>query len=147
MAARLTIGQLAKRSGLAVSTLRYYSDAGLLPAERTTGGTRHYPRSALRRLGFIRVTQQTGYSLQAIKALLDQLPNSRTPTQADWRKISARMRKDLNARIQTLEATRDALDGCIGCGCLSLKTCQLYNPDDTAASQGSGARFIPPEIR
>ncbi|MEM7377386.1 MAG: redox-sensitive transcriptional activator SoxR, partial [Pseudomonadota bacterium] len=109
----LAIGQLAKRSGIAVSAIRYYADAGLLPARRSAGGTRQFPRSTLRRLGFIRITQQLGYSLETIGTLLRHLPHERTPTQADWRRLASRIRRDLDARIDALERTRDALDGCI----------------------------------
>ena len=142
---RLTIGQLAKRSGLAVSAIRYYADEGLLAAERTAGGTRHFPRSALRRLGFIRITQRLGYSLTEIQALLQKLPLERTPNQADWRRLGKHIRRDLDNRILELERTRDALDGCIGCGCLSLKRCHLYNPDDQAAATGDRPRFVMPD--
>ena len=138
----LGIGQLAERSGIAVSALRYYEDAGLLRAIRSAGGNRLFPRSALRRVSFIRITQRLGYRLEDIRQALATLPDNRTPTQADWRKLANTMRRDLDQRIADLQRLRDSLEGCIGCGCLSLRKCQLYNPDDTVSAEGPGPRFL-----
>jgi MerR family redox-sensitive transcriptional activator SoxR len=138
----LSIGELSARSGLAPSALRFYEARGLLPAERTAGGQRRYPRSALRRLAFVRSAQQVGLSLEEIEQLLARLPDGRTPTVADWRRLSAPWRRRLDERISGLESLRDSLTSCIGCGCLSLRTCALYNPDDRAAALGTGARYL-----
>lgn len=140
--ALLTIGELSARSGLAPSALRFYEAEGLLSAERTSGGQRRYPRSALRRLAFVRSAQRVGLSLQEVQRLLAGLPDGRTPTVADWRRLSAPWRRRLDQRIAELETLRDSLTSCIGCGCLSLRTCALYNPDDRAAALGSGARYL-----
>ena len=139
---RLSIGELSRRSGLAASALRFYEDSGLLVAERTPGGRREYPRSALRRVAFIRAAQQVGLTLDQIRAALDQLPQGRTPTKADWSRLSRSWRPMLDERIATLVTLRDKLDSCIGCGCLSLRTCRLYNPDDVAAESGDGPRYL-----
>ncbi len=139
----LTIGQIAARAGVATSTLRYYEDEGLvLPALRTDGNRRLYHREALRRIAFIRSAQRVGLGLAEIRAALAQLPDGRTPTVADWSRLSATWRSRLDAQIRLLESIRDDLDGCIGCGCLSLDRCRLYNPDDAAAVRGSGARYL-----
>lgn len=138
----LTIGELSARSGLALSALRFYESEGLLPAERTAGGQRRYPRSALRRLAFVRSAQRIGLTLEEVKAALQQLPDERTPTVADWRRLSAPWQRRLDERIAELETLRDSLTSCIGCGCLSLRTCALYNPRDRAAAGGSGARYL-----
>ncbi len=136
------IGQLAKRSGIAVSALRYYADAGLLDTVRSEGGNRLFPRSALRRVSFIRIAQRLGHPLNDIRDALARLPDNRTPTQSDWSKLAQHMRGDLDQRIAELTRLRDSLDSCIGCGCLSLKKCRLYNPEDAAASDGPGPRFL-----
>ena len=141
--AMLGVGELARRSGVAVSTLHYYEQMGLLCAERSAGNQRRYPRAALRRVAFIRAAQQVGIPLAEVREALDELPDRRTPTKADWTRLSKRWRLRLDARIEALLALRDRLDGCIGCGCLSLKACALWNPDDALASQGSGARRLP----
>lgn len=138
----LSIGELSARSGLAPSALRFYEARGLLSAERTTGGQRRYPRSALRRLAFVRSAQRIGLSLQEVEQLLGNLPDGRTPTVADWRRLSAPWRRRLDERIAELEILRESLTSCIGCGCLSLRTCALYNPDDRAAALGPGARYL-----
>jgi MerR family redox-sensitive transcriptional activator SoxR len=139
----LTIGQIAARAGVATSTLRFYEDEGLvLPAMRTDGNQRLYHREALRRIAFIRSAQRVGLGLAEIRAALAQLPDGRTPTVADWSRLSASWRGRLDAQIRLLESIRDDLDGCIGCGCLSLDRCRLYNPDDAAAVRGSGARYL-----
>ena len=141
--APLTVGELAQRAGVAVSTLHYYETRGLLRAERSPGNQRRYPRAALRRVAFIRAAQQLGIGLAEIAAALEQLPLRRTPNKADWARLSSAWRAQLDARIVALQALRDRLDGCIGCGCLSLRACALYNPQDQCALTGSGARRLP----
>jgi MerR family transcriptional regulator, redox-sensitive transcriptional activator SoxR len=138
----ITIGDLAKRAGVAASALRYYEDAGLVRSARTAGGQRQYPREMLRRVAFIRVAQTVGLSLDEIRAALATLPQQRTPTKADWERLSRAWQPLLDARIATLEALRDQLTSCIGCGCLSLKTCALYNPNDAAKARGTGPRYL-----
>lgn len=139
---RLTIGEVAARTGVPHSALRYYEAAGLVPAERTDGGQRRYPRSALRRIAFIRVAQRVGLSLEEIRAALSTLPASRTPNKADWARLSRAWRPRLEEQIALLERLRDELSSCIGCGCLSLRTCQLYNPEDGVAAGGAGPRYL-----
>lgn len=139
----LSVGELARRSGVAVSALHFYEAQGLLSSERSAGNQRRYPRSALRRVAFIRSAQQLGLSLAEIADALATLPAQRTPTRADWTRLSRQWRARLDARIAAMVALRDRLDGCIGCGCLSLRSCRLYNPDDRLAAQGSGARRLP----
>jgi MerR family redox-sensitive transcriptional activator SoxR len=139
----LTIGELAARSGVAPSALRYYERLGLIRARRTTGNQRRYERAELRRIAFIRIAQQVGVSLEEIRTALAELPEARTPTRADWARLSARWRGRLDERITLLEALRDTLTGCIGCGCLSLQRCSLYNPSDALAAEGPGARLMP----
>ena len=138
----LTIGALATRTGLAVSAIRYYEAQGLISPWRNAGGQRRFARADLRRLSFIMIAQQFGFTLPQIRAQLDQLPNGRTPTKRDWTAISAGFRDSLDARIATLTQLRDNLDGCIGCGCLSLEACALYNPSDVAAGKGQGPRYL-----
>jgi MerR family transcriptional regulator, redox-sensitive transcriptional activator SoxR len=138
----LTIGELSRRSGVAPSALRFYEERGLIRSTRTSGNQRRYDRSELRRVSFIRIAQQVGVSLERISAALAELPEGRTPTQADWSALSARWRADLDERIGLLERLRDRLDGCIGCGCLSLSRCALYNPDDRLAREGTGPRNL-----
>lgn len=138
----ITIGELAKRAGVAASALRYYEEAGLLRSARTTGGQRQYPREVLRRVAFIRVAQTVGLSLDEIRAALATLPQQRTPTKADWERLSRSWQPLLDARIATLTALRNQLISCIGCGCLSLKTCALYNPNDAANTRGAGPRYL-----
>lgn len=138
----LTIGALASRTGLAVSAIRYYEAQGLIAPWRNAGGQRRFARADLRRLSFVMIAQQFGYTLPEIRALLDGLPKGRTPTKADWAAISAGFRETLNARITTLTQLRDNLDGCIGCGCLSLDACALNNPADAAAAKGQGPRYL-----
>jgi MerR family redox-sensitive transcriptional activator SoxR len=142
MAALLTIGELARRTGLSVSAIRFYESRGLVSAIRTGGNQRRFLRSDIRRLSFALVAQRVGLSIGEIEAELATLPQGRAPTRADWESISRRMRSVLDARIATLEKTRDLLDGCIGCGCLSLEACALYNPADRAARAGAGPRFL-----
>jgi len=138
----LTIGELAARSGVAPSALRYYERLGLIRAGRTSGNQRRYERAELRRVAFIRIAQQVGVSLEEIRTALRALPDSRTPTRADWARLSARWRDKLQERIDLLEGLRDELSGCIGCGCLSLQRCRLYNPGDALADEGPGARRL-----
>jgi MerR family redox-sensitive transcriptional activator SoxR len=138
----LTIGALAARTGLAVSAIRYYERQGLINPWRNAGGQRRFARADLRRLSFVMIAQQFGYTLPQIREELDQLPMGRTPTKADWGKISSGFRDSLDARIATLTKLRDNLDGCIGCGCLSMDVCALYNPQDSAAEKGQGPRYL-----
>jgi MerR family redox-sensitive transcriptional activator SoxR len=138
----LTIGALAKRTGLAVSAIRYYEAQGLIKPWRNTGGQRRFERADIRRLSFVMIAQQFGFTLPQIKAELDRLPGGRTPTKGDWAKISAGFRAALDARIETLNKLRNSLDECIGCGCLSLEACALYNPADRAAQKGPGPRYL-----
>ena len=138
----LSIGALAARTGLAVSAIRYYEAQGLIRPWRNAGGQRRFARSDLRRLSFVMIAQQFGFTLPQIKAELDRLPGGRTPTKADWTRISAGFRAALDAKIDTLTRLRDNLDGCIGCGCLSLEACKLYNPQDRAGGKGPGPRYL-----
>lgn len=139
----LTIGEVASRAGVATSTLRYYEDEGLvLPAVRTSGNRRMYHREALRRVAFVRSAQRVGLGLAEIRSALAALPDRRTPTVADWQRLSATWRHRIDERIRLLESLRDDLDSCIGCGCLSLERCRLYNPDDAAANLGTGPRYL-----
>ncbi len=138
----IAIGDLAARTGLSVSAIRFYEAKGLIEPFRSAGGQRRFLRSDIRRLSFIRIAQALGLSIEGIGAELAKLPYGRTPTASDWAKISRAMRKMLDAKIAMLERTRDRLDGCIGCGCLSLKKCALYNPEDRAAAQGSGPHYV-----
>ncbi|BDI60699.1 redox-sensitive transcriptional activator SoxR [Qipengyuania nanhaisediminis] len=138
----LPIGEIARRTGLSVSAIRFYEDKGLIEPIRSSGGQRRFLRSDLRRVSFILIAQQLGLSLGEIRAELARLPHGRTPTARDWRAISAAIRARIDAQIAQLQRTRDRLDGCIGCGCLSLKTCAIYNPGDRLAAQGPGPRQI-----
>ncbi|WP_235531787.1 MULTISPECIES: redox-sensitive transcriptional activator SoxR [unclassified Roseateles] len=141
-AAPLTIGQLAKRAGVAASALRFYEAEGLIAGGRSAGGHRQYPRHVLRRVAFIRAAQVVGLTLPQIKAALATLPQGRTPTKADWTRLSAGWAPLLDERIAALQQLRERLTGCIGCGCLSLKACALYNPQDVKRSEGAGARLL-----
>lgn len=138
----LSIGALAERTGLAVSAIRYYEAQGLLTAERNAGNQRRFARAAIRRLSFVLIAQQFGVSLAEIRVLLADLPEGRNPSPADWRRISLQFRDRLDQRIATLTRLRDDLDGCIGCGCLSLPKCALYNPGDKAGERGAGPRYL-----
>jgi MerR family redox-sensitive transcriptional activator SoxR len=138
----ISIGELASRTGLSVSAIRFYEARGLLHPFRSAGKQRRFLRADIRRLSFIRIAQQLGLSIEAIAAELAKLPEQRTPTAADWKRISTAMRAVLDERIAALARTRDLLDGCIGCGCLSLKKCALYNPGDRASRHGAGPRFV-----
>ena len=143
----LTIGEVADRSGFPQSALRFYEREGLLHATRTSGGQRRYERSVLRRLAFIRAARTLGVGLDEVREGLDRLPDGRTPTKADWTRLSKAWRGRLDEQINALVALRDGLDSCIGCGCLSLGRCALSNPGDVAASSGPGARWLSPLLR
>ncbi len=143
-AAHLTIGQLSQRSGVATSALRYYESQGLILSVRTAGNQRRYQQATLRRVAFVRSAQRVGLTLDEIAEALSTLPEGRTPTKADWSRLSRSWRPRIEAQIERLERLRDKLDGCIGCGCLSLKTCALNNPDDKAAPRGPGAVYLEP---
>lgn len=138
----IPIGTLAHRTGLAVSAIRFYEAKGLVQAMRTTGNQRRFLRSDIRRLSFILIAQKLGLGLTEIESELAKLPQGRTPTLTDWQRISRSMRAQLDAKIQLLTRTKQKLDECIGCGCLSLQRCQLYNRDDRAAAAGPGPRFV-----
>jgi MerR family redox-sensitive transcriptional activator SoxR len=138
----LTIGELARRTGLSVSAIRFYEAKGLVAAIRSAGNQRRFLRSDIRRLSFALIAQRLGFTIAEIEAELAALPQGRAPTKADWQRISERMRARLDERIALLARTREKLDGCIGCGCLSLESCALYNPDDRAGSAGAGPRFL-----
>ncbi|HLH29479.1 MAG TPA: redox-sensitive transcriptional activator SoxR [Acidimicrobiales bacterium] len=141
----LTVGQLAARSGVAVSALRFYEAEGLIASRRTEGNQRRFRRDTLRRVAFIKAAQHVGMPLREVKAMLDRLGSRRTPTRQDWARLSAGWREDLEDRIRHLEALRDRLSGCIGCGCLSIDRCRLVNPDDELGEEGPGARtFLGP---
>ena len=142
MARELTIGQVAARSGVSQSALRFYERKGLIAAERSTGNQRRYPAITLRRVALIQAGKTAGIPLERIKAALDTLPSDRAPTKRDWERLSRRWCAELDLRIATLEAIRGRLTGCIGCGCLSLKRCALLNPDDALAERGSGAHLL-----
>ena len=140
----LSVGQLSARSGVAVSALHFYEAQGLIHAQRSPGNQRRYARETLRRVGFIRASQAVGIPLRAIKEALDKLPAGRTPTRADWARLSARWKADLDQRISDLQSLRDRLSDCIGCGCLSIDRCQLTNPGDILGNEGAGARRLLP---
>ena len=138
----VTIGEMASRTGVAQSALRYYERLGLIHSTRTSGNQRRYPRSMIRRVSFIRIAQRVGLSLEEIREALATLPENRTPTVADWARLSRSWRKRLDRQITLLQRLRDNLDGCIGCGCLSLKKCNLYNPNDVLAELGPGPQNL-----
>jgi MerR family redox-sensitive transcriptional activator SoxR len=142
MAEGLTIGALAKRTGLAPSAIRYYEAQGLISPWRNSGGQRRYMRADIRRLSFVMIAQQFGLTLPQIAETLAGLPGGRTPTSKDWQDIARDLKDTLDQRIAALTRLRDNLDGCIGCGCLSLPKCALYNPDDTARRKGPGPRYL-----
>lgn len=143
----LTIGEVCARSGFTHSGVRYYEREGLVTATRTAGGQRRFERHVLRRLAFIRAAQHVGLSLEEIRAALATLPASRTPTRADWTRLSRTWRARLDEQIEALQALRDGLDSCIGCGCLSLRRCAISNSQDWAAVRGPGANLLPPAVR
>ncbi len=138
----LTIGDLAARSGVRTSALRFYESRGLISSQRTAGNQRRYARETLRRVAVIRAAQILGLTLEEIDSALTRLPGARTPNRRDWERLSVTWRNLLDGRITELEALRDKLSGCIGCGCLSLESCSLFNPDDSAANRGAGARYL-----
>lgn len=138
----LSAGQLAARSGVAVSTVHFYEAKGLIKGWRTNGNQRRYHRDVLRRVAIIKVAQRLGLPLAMIKQAIDSLPGGRTPTAKDWKRLSGAWRKELDRRIAVLQTLRGQLDGCIGCGCLSLKTCQLRNPGDEMSHEGTGPRLL-----
>ena len=138
----LTIGTLSERTGVASSALRFYEAEGLIHAARSSGGQRRFTRDTIRRVSFIKVAQEVGLTLDEIRTALHALPERRTPTEKDWHRLSASWRPRLDAQIAMLERLRDRLDGCIGCGCLSLRFCRMLNPDDQAAAMGPGPRYI-----
>lgn len=138
----ITIGMLAKRTGTTVSALRFYSDRNLIECTRSTGGKRLFKKEVIRRVSFILIAQQLGYTLEQIQIQMAGLPSGRTPTKRDWEKLSSRFSSDLDEKIAQMTKLRDSLSSCIGCGCLSLKSCHLYNTDDAAAKLGAGPRFL-----
>jgi MerR family redox-sensitive transcriptional activator SoxR len=142
IATLLTIGELSRRTGMSVSAIRFYEARGLVRAIRSGGNQRRFLRADIRRLSFALIAQQLGLSLAEIAREMATLPQGRPPTRADWQAISRRIRGALDRRIALLERTRDLLDGCIGCGCLSLRKCALYNPGDRASRAGTGPRFL-----
>jgi MerR family redox-sensitive transcriptional activator SoxR len=142
MAVYLSIGEVAERSGATPSALRFYEREGLIEAERTGGNQRRYDRAVLRRIAFIQAGRAAGVTLADIRRSLEGLPRSRTPSRKDWERLSNKWRDDLDTRIEMLQALRDRLTTCIGCGCLSIDQCDLLNPDDEAADRGAGAHFL-----
>ena len=142
MAGELTIGEVAARSGVSASALRFYERRGLISAARSDGNQRRYERAVLRRVALIRAGRAAGIPLERIRAALDTLPASRTPTRRDWERLSRAWRADLDEQIAMLHAVRDRLTTCIGCGCLSIDACTLLNPDDEAGGLGSGAHYL-----
>ncbi len=144
---RLTIGEVAARAGVATSALRFYEDAGLIRSERNSSGHRVYAADVLRRVSFVRIAQRVGLSLGDIRTALAELPEGRTPTASDWARLASEWRPRLDEQIGVLTRLRDSLDGCIGCGCLSLSVCRIWNPDDAAAQLGTGPRYILDDAR
>src|SRR5690554_2450473 len=138
----LTVGEVARRSGVAVSTLHFYEAKGLIRSWRSAGNQRRYPREVLRRVAVIKIAQRTGIPLASIRQALAALPNERTPTAADWKRLSESWREELDERIHKLIQLRDRLTACIGCGCLSVRDCPLRNPSDELAEEGPGARLL-----
>jgi MerR family redox-sensitive transcriptional activator SoxR len=138
----LTIGEVASRSGVATSALRFYETKGLIESERTDGNQRRYPRATLRRVALIRAGQEVGLSLAELADALETLPHDKTPTKTDWERLSRSWRARLDAQIDELLALRDGLTDCIGCGCLSLKSCSIFNPGDAASGLGTGPRYL-----
>jgi len=143
----LTVSEVSRRSGFATSALRFYEDQGLVHAMRTSGNQRRYERNVLRRLAFIRAARNVGLSLDEVATALATLPDRRTPTKADWARLSHAWRQRLDDQIAALVRLRDGLDSCIGCGCLSLKKCAMQNPGDLAAPAGPGAAYLPRALR
>ncbi|MDT4939161.1 MAG: MerR family transcriptional regulator, redox-sensitive transcriptional activator SoxR [Pseudonocardiales bacterium] len=143
----LTVSDVAHRSGFAPSALRFYEQHDLIQATRTSGNQRRYSRGVLRRLAFIRAARNVGLTLDEVAAALTTLPDGRTPTRADWARLSRSWRLRLDEQIAALSRLRDGLDACIGCGCLSLKNCAVQNPGDVAAGAGAGAAYLPRQLR
>lgn len=141
----LSVGDVARRSGLAVSALHFYEAEGLIGSHRTAGNQRRYPREVLRRVAIIKVAQRAGIPLKTIREAFKALPQGRTPTVADWKRLSTAWKAELDRRIERLTRLRDHLNGCIGCGCLSVKDCPLRNPWDRLAEEGTGARLLDPD--
>jgi MerR family redox-sensitive transcriptional activator SoxR len=142
VAGTLSIGEIAARSGVAPSALRFYEREGLISSTRTTGNQRRYERAVLRRVAFIQAGRAAGIPLESIRSALEQLPVNRSPNRRDWERLSRTWRDDLDRRIATLQGLRDRLTTCIGCGCLSIDACDLLNPDDEAAGMGVGAHYL-----
>lgn len=140
--ANLSVGVVAKRCGIKVSTLHFYEDKGLIKSLRNQGNQRRYKRDVIRRISVIKAAQKMGISLEEIKRVFASLPNKRTPDKDDWAKLSRAWQQQLNERIRYMEKLRDSLTGCIGCGCLSMKNCPIYNPEDVLANDGSGAVIL-----
>ena len=138
----LTIGEVAERTGTTTATLRFYEQEGLIEAERTGGNQRRFRRETLRRIAFVRAGQRVGLTLSELRAALDDLPDGRTPTMADWARLSKAWQARLDEQIELLVRLRDDLSSCIGCGCLSLQACRIYNPDDVASTLGPGSRYL-----
>lgn len=138
----LSIGQVAARTGIAISAIRFYEESGLVHPTRNAGGHRQFTRASIRRLSFVLIAQRLGYKLEEIRDQLDTLPNDGAPTDEDWVRLSTRFGVELDERINGLQQLRDKLDGCIGCGCLSLDRCELYNRDDMANRYGAGPRWL-----
>jgi MerR family redox-sensitive transcriptional activator SoxR len=147
VASDLAIGEVAHRAGVSVPTLRFYESRGLIAADRTAGNQRRFPRHVLRRVAVIRAAQRLGLSLADIRDALSHLPEDRAPSKDDWAELSGSWRDALSARIEAMTRLRDGLEGCIGCGCLSMDTCPIYNADDHLAAEGPGARRLPPAAR
>src|SRR5262245_592960 len=141
-ASELTVGEVAARAGVAISTLHFYESKGLIRSRRNRGNQRRYGRDVLRRIGFIRVSQRVGISLDEIRRALEELPDNRTPTEGDWARLAEAWRKDLDGRIEQLLRLRDSLTECIGCGCLTIGSCRLYNPHDKLGYEGPGPRRL-----
>jgi len=138
----LSIGKLASRTGLSITAIRFYEAEGLVTARRNAGGQRRFTRADIRRLSFIKISQGLGFSLSDIRQVLLNLPDKRTPTKRDWEKLSREFAADIDKRIEALSKLQSTLTSCIGCGCLSLAKCRLYNPDDEAAKHGPGPRYL-----
>jgi MerR family redox-sensitive transcriptional activator SoxR len=138
----LTIGEVASRSGVATSALRFYETKGLIESERTAGNQRRYPRATLRRVALIRAGQEIGISLAELGEAFSTLPHDKTPSKSDWQKLSRSWRRRLDSQIGEMMALRDELTDCIGCGCLSLKSCAIFNPGDAASTLGTGPRYL-----
>lgn len=145
MPGELSVGDVARRSGLAVSALHFYESEGLIRSHRTPGNQRRYPREVLRRVAIIRVAQRAGMPLKTIREAFEALPQERTPTVADWARLSSAWKAELERRIDRLTRLRDHLNGCIGCGCLSVRDCPLHNPLDRLGEEGPGPRLLDPE--